>query len=289
MNHPPSTIESALTGAANVLAGISDSPRVDAEALLAWALDASRSYLLAHPEKALSEQAGRDFENAIARRRTGEPLAYITGKKEFWSLELKVTPDVLVPRPETELLVEKALELIPEGESCRILDLGTGSGAIAIAIASERERCEIYAVDESPGALEVARENAALHGLRNVVFLQGNWTEPVRDLKFDLAVSNPPYVRNGDPALNDLRYEPRRALDGGPDGLDAIRRIAGDAKPVMKENGYLLLEHGADQDGPVATALGREGWVGIGCFRDLAGHPRVTRARMETPSTQDQP
>lgn len=280
MTRLTNTIEAAVAGAANRLADCSNSPRLDAEALLAWILGVTRSYLLAHPDRQLNEQAAMRLDNALARRETGEPLAYITGIREFWSLPLKVTPDVLVPRPETELLVEKALELIPEDRYCRVLDLGTGSGAIAIAIARERKNCEVYGIDASREALDVARDNAARHAADNVRLFCGIWTEPVADLRFDIVVSNPPYVRDDDPALEELRFEPRSALASGPDGLDAIRTIARISRAVTDTHGNLLIEHGADQKDDVAAVLGENGWAHIRCFTDLAGHPRVTAARM---------
>lgn len=289
MEHLPNSIQTALANAANALTGSSDSPLLDAEALLAWILGVTRSYLIAHPEKELTRQAALNLENAVVRRKAGEPLAYITGVKEFWSLPLKVTRDVLVPRPETELLVEKALQLIPMNGDCRVLDLGTGSGAVAIAIASERKHCEIVAVDASQEALDVARANAAMHGLANILFLHGRWTEPVSGQKFDIVVSNPPYIRDDDPALGILKYEPRSALAAGPGGLDAISTIAADAAGVMAANGILLLEHGADQKDPVQALLLENGWTEIRCFPDLAGHPRVTAARMDDPAKQDLP
>jgi release factor glutamine methyltransferase len=285
----PKTIESALADAANRLAGSSDSPRLDAETLLACVLDAPRSHLFAHPEEQLAGKVSKEFEAAITRRSAGEPAAYITGSKEFWSLQLKVTTDTLIPRPETELLVEQALLRIPEDQDIRLLDLGTGSGAIAIAIASERTRSKIDAIDSNRDALTVAKENAAQNSLTNVSFLHGDWIEPVQDECFDVIVSNPPYVRDDDPVLDDLRFEPQSALTAGPDGLDAVRRIANDAKSVMATSGTLLLEHGAEQQDAVAAILREYGWTDIECFKDLAGHPRVTAARMGNPSLQDQP
>ena len=275
---PAITIEKTLADAAEKLAEVSDSPRLDAETLLAWVLDAPRNHLFTHPEEELNDESAREFSDALARRHQGEPVAYITGSKEFWSLLLKVNRDTLVPRPETETLVEQALLLIPRDRPCRILDLGTGSGAIAIAIASERPNCEIVATDASRDALEVAKENAKQHGLDNIRFVEGSWTEPVADKSFDFVVSNPPYVRVGDPALDELRYEPRSALAAGPDGLDAIRRIAEDAGNILAANGTLFLEHGADQQNAVADVLRQNGWTGMECSNDLAGRPRVTKA-----------
>ena len=283
----PVTIENALSDGTRALSGVSDSPRLDAEALLAWVLRAQRSYLFTHPEEELPGQAATELSAALTRRETGEPIAYITGTKEFWSLELKVSRDTLVPRPETETLVEQALALIPQDAPSRVLDLGTGSGAIAIAIASERAKSMIDAVDVSDAALNIAKENAALHRLQNIRFLQGNWTAPVADQTFDFVVSNPPYVQDDDPALDDLRCEPRSALTAGPDGLDAIRKIAKEARTVIEPDGAILLEHGAEQQDAVATVLQKNGWTDIACTLDLVGHPRVTRARMRTTLLRD--
>ncbi|MFQ5546652.1 MAG: peptide chain release factor N(5)-glutamine methyltransferase [Woeseia sp.] len=278
---PATTIENTLADAAKKLAVVSESPALDAETLLAWVLGVSRSHLFAHPGSDLGKESARRFSNALARRHDGEPVAYITGAREFWSLRLRVTPDTLVPRPETETLVEQALSLIPRGRACRVLDLGTGSGAIAIALASERPESEIVATDSSGEALNVARQNAAQHTLVNIHFLEGDWIEPVADEVFEFIVSNPPYVKDDDPALDELRYEPGHALRAGPDGLDAIRNIAEAAPRVISDNGTLILEHGADQRDAVAGILQNNGWSDIECFRDLSGHPRVTTARIK--------
>ncbi len=285
---PLATIETTLSDAAHTLSAVSESPQLDAEALLAWVLGTPRSYLFTHPEEELRDRPALDFSDAIDRRGKGEPVAYIIGSKEFWSMELSVCRDTLVPRPETEILVERALQLIPEDRPYRVLDLGTGSGAIAIALASENPNIEVVATDSNGNALAVARENADLHKLPNIRFLLGDWTEPVVDQTFDLIVSNPPYVRDDDPALDELRYEPRSALAAGPDGLNAIRRIAKDTITVVAPNGSLLLEHGAEQREAVATVLQENGWTDIECIKDLAGHPRVTTARMSAPPLRDQ-
>jgi release factor glutamine methyltransferase len=271
-------IDAAVASGADRLQQVSDSPRLDAEVLLARALDLPRSYLIAHPDDVLDDASLSRYFRAVGRRREGVPLSYITGEKEFWSLSLAVGPGVLVPRPETELLVELALREIPRCEEYSVLDLGTGSGAIAIALASERPHCHIVASDISAAALAVARRNAARHGLANIEFLEGDWTSPVVDRVFDLVVANPPYVRAGDPALDELRFEPQRALTAGCDGLDAIRTLARDCGSLLKPAGLLLLEHGADQQDGVARILAAEGWTGVGCFRDPGGRPRVTRS-----------
>lgn len=271
-------IDEALADAAARLEAVSDSPRLDAELLLARALDVPRSYLFAHPEDCMDPAAADRLFDAIGRRLSGMPMAYITGEKEFWSMSLIVSPETLVPRAETEVLVEQALMRIPRRAELQVLDLGTGTGAIALAIARERPACQLVATDVSAGAIAVARENARQLGIPNVRFLAGDWIEPVAGMQFDLIVSNPPYVASGDPHLAKLRHEPRAALAAGEDGLDAIRRIAGDAPAVLRPDGVLLLEHGADQADAVAAILAAAGWSAVTNVRDLAGLPRVTIA-----------
>jgi release factor glutamine methyltransferase len=261
----------------------SDSPRLDAELLLARALDLPRSYLFAHPDDLLDDAALARFFGAVEQRQEGRPLAHITGEKEFWSLSLAVGPSVLVPRPETELLVELALREIPRRAAYDLLDLGTGSGAVALALASERPGCRIVATDLSPAALTVARHNAAALGLGNIEFVEGDWTAPLDDQLFDIIVSNPPYVRANDPALDSLRFEPTAALAAGRDGLDAIRVLARDCSRFLKPAGILMLEHGAGQEQDVAQILAAADWVGIDCFSDPGGRPRVTRAGRPSP------
>ncbi len=281
-------LDAAIAEAAARLDGVSESPRLDAEILLCRTIDMPRSYLFAHPEDTLDELTHSRFEAVLARRESGEPMAYIMGTKEFWSHELAVTPATLVPRPETEVLVNLALCEIPRDAEWQVLDLGTGSGAIAIAIAGERPLCEVTAVDISDAALAVANENARLLAPGNVTCVQGNWTEPVRDRQFHLIVSNPPYVRAGDSALELLGYEPRSALVAGEDGLDAIRVLAADCADLLVDGGALMIEHGADQADDVAAILADRGWTEIACHRDLAGLSRVTVARRSGKSRHPQ-
>ena len=272
-------IAAALSQATEQLRPVSESPRLDAELLLARALDVPRSYLFAHPEDLLDPAAAVRFGANVARRQDGVPLAYITGEKEFWSMTLMVSPATLVPRAESEVLVEQALTLIPEDEKFQVLDLGTGSGAIALAIAKERFNCQVTATDASADALAVAQQNARQLELSNITFLRGNWIEPVHDRTFDLIVTNPPYVPDNDPDLERLKHEPLAALASGDDGLDAIRHIAREARKVLREGHYLLLEHGDNQQHDVADVLQQAGWHDIDCLEDLAGLPRVTLAR----------
>jgi release factor glutamine methyltransferase len=271
-------ISTALADGTERLRSTSDSPMLDAELLLARAIDVPRTYLIAHPEDTLDPAAVERYFTAIERRSGGMPLAYISGEKEFWSMTLIVSPDTLVPRPETEVLVDHALQRIPSAESFAVLDLGTGSGAIALAIARERPNCDITATDVSDAALAVARENANRHALPNIEFLSGDWTVPVAGRTFDLIVSNPPYVPAADPDLERLGHEPQMALVSGEDGLDAIRRISVEAKSVIRQGGTLLIEHGDSQQQEIARILSADGWTEISHVNDLAGKPRVTIA-----------
>ena len=277
-------IETILREATGRLAAVSDSARLDAELLLARAIDVTRTYLFAHPEDSLDDLALQRFEKSLARRIAGEPMAYIHGSREFWSLELMVTPATLVPRPETELLVDLALREIPQRAEWHILDLGTGSGAIAVVIAKERISCHVTATDISEAALAVARQNARQFELPNIEFLAGDWAEPVSGRKFDVIVSNPPYIRASDDALAALAAEPATALIAGEDGLDAIRVLARDCRALLRGHGVFIFEHGADQEIEVAALLEQYGWRDVHCQKDYAGLPRVTIARANPPT-----
>ena len=264
-------------GARQLAAG-SGTARLDAEVLLAHSLGVSRAWLAAHADDVAA--AATPFASLIARRAAGEPLAYILGFKDFWTLRLRVTPAVLVPRPETELLVERALALAPASSVCA-LDLGTGSGAIALALASERPAWKITATDASLEALAVAQANAAELGLTRVGFLHGSWFGPLAGRRFDLVLSNPPYIAAADSALlhSALQCEPQMALSPGPDGMACLREIIQNAPHHLAPGGWLLLEHGADQEGEVAHELVARGFTHVRSHRDLAGHERVTEAR----------
>jgi len=263
------------------LAG-SPSARFDAEILMAHVLESTRSFLYANPELELPVNRADAFKKLIRQRACGQPVAYLVESAEFWSLPLKITPAVLIPRPDTERLVEAALAKIPQDADWRIADLGTGSGAIALAIASERPKCEVHATDISAAAIEVARENAARLSLGRVRFYCGSWAEPLRG-KFHLVVSNPPYIEAGDPHLEqgDLRFEPRKALSPGPDGLSAIRKITRIARSMLVEGGWLMFEHGWQQGPATRQALQDAGFVNTETLQDLQGHDRVTTG--ETP------
>jgi release factor glutamine methyltransferase len=260
-------------------AGGAATPELDAEVLLAHVLSVSRAYLRSHPEASAGERAG-EYHALLDRRARGEPLAYLTGTREFWSLPLTVTPVVLVPRPETELLVERALALRSEPHG-RVADLGTGCGAVALALASERPRWQVTATDVSAQALEVARANAARLGLLAIDFRLGSWFTPLVAEHFDLIASNPPYVAAGDPALSApaLAHEPRLALTPGTDALACLRAIARDAPQHLAPGGWLLLEHGAEQGGPVRHELVLAGFRYVRSHLDPAGHERVTEGQ----------
>jgi release factor glutamine methyltransferase len=254
---------------------------VDAQVLLAHALGCARTWLVAHGDDPLPRLQADAFFALAKRRRAGEPVAYLTGTREFWGLTLRVTPDVLIPRPETETLVELALEWLPRDGASRVLDLGTGSGAIALALASERPRARVIATDASGAALAVARDNAARLALANVEFAHADWYVGVPGGAFDLIVSNPPYVAAGDPHLSagDLRYEPPAALASGVDGLAALRTIVGGAPAHLAKGGALAVEHGYNQSPAVQELLRDAGFGQINVRRDLAGIPRVVGGR----------
>ena len=255
-----------------------DGARIDAELLLAHALGVSRARLYAWPEHEPEPKQREAFDRLVAARERGEPIAYLTGRREFWSLDLAVTPDVLIPRHETELLVELALDRIAHDRKVRVADLGTGSGAIALALARERPLARVTATDASEAALDVARRNAARLGIGNVAFAVGDWHAALGDARFDLIVSNPPYIAAGDAHLaqGDLRFEPAAALASGADGLDAIRRIVADAPEHLADGGALLLEHGFDQSLRVRALLDAAGFQNVTSVSDNGGHERVT-------------
>jgi release factor glutamine methyltransferase len=266
-----------MANLASLLAASELAP-IDAQVLAAHALGVARSSLLADLQRPLAEDEARRVERLFHRRRGGEPVAYLTGEREFFGLSLAITPDVLIPRPETEILVAIALELAPSG--ARVLDLGTGSGAVAIAIAHEEPDMEVVAVDASADALAVARENARRHAA-TIRFVYGQWFAGLGGDRFDIVVANPPYIAAGDSHLEqgDLRFEPRDALVGGLDGLDAIRAIVARAKDHLVPGGWLVFEHGYDQAERCRSLLAMYGYADVQTWPDLADIPRVTGGR----------
>jgi len=255
--------------------------RLDAEVLLAHALDRPRSHLHAWPDKVPADSQCARFETLLARRASGEPVAYLTGQREFWSLPLTVSRDTLIPRPESETLVAQALSVIPGGVHTDIADLGTGSGAIALAIARERPHARILATDRSQAALAIARTNAQRLGIDNVGFMAGNWCGPLGDRQFDLLVSNPPYIAEQDHHLaeGDVRFEPRGALVSGSDGLSDLTAIAHCAWQHLRDGGWLMLEHGYDQQAAVMKLLLSLGYREVADVPDDAGLGRVACGR----------
>lgn len=277
MSDPASTPRRLLHEAALRLSG--DSARLDAELLLAHALGQSRAWLYAHTDDGVGADGVAAFEQLMVRRMAGEPVAYLVGSRGFWSLDLTVNSAVLVPRPETELLVELVLERLPRNAFVDVADLGTGSGAIALALARERAEASVVATDASADALDVARGNAQRLGLNNVRFAQGNWCEALGHARFDLIAANPPYIAAGDPHLLDLPFEPELALSSGPDGMDAIRSIVGNAPAHLKPGGWLLFEHGFEQGDAARALLLGAGYVDVFTHTDLEGRDRVSGGR----------
>ncbi|HET8899704.1 MAG TPA: peptide chain release factor N(5)-glutamine methyltransferase [Rhodanobacteraceae bacterium] len=255
--------------------------RAEAEILLAHALGADRAWLFAHAREALEPAVAARYHALLQRRADGEPVAYLTGRRGFWTLDLDVTPATLIPRPETELLVELALERLPADRELDVADLGTGSGAIALALASERPRARVLACDVSIGALAVARGNAERLDIGNVHFAHSNWFDALAGQRFHLIASNPPYVAEGDPHLQqgDLRFEPPQALACGADGLAAIRRIIAAAPTHLHPAGWLLLEHGWEQGAAVRALLVDAGFRAISTARDLEQRERISVAQ----------
>lgn len=276
------TVAELLATATQQLQALSESPRLDAEVLLAHSLDKTRTWLMTWPDRSLQQNQQDAFMQLLQRRLKGEPVAHITGQREFWSLPLQVSSHTLIPRPDTELMIEVLLQLYPQDTGIHMLDLGTGSGAIALAMASEKPRWRIIATDRSSEALQVARANARRLSIENVQFLQGDWFDPVEQVKplpeFDIIASNPPYIAETDPHLNqgDVRFEPRSALASGKDGLDDIRQICVSAIHYLKRNGRLIVEHGFDQKAAVHDIFSQAGYQNITQHHDLANNPRLS-------------
>jgi release factor glutamine methyltransferase len=282
--HSSQTISDALHTATVMLERSSSSPRLDAELLLEYVTGLTRASFRASPERELPARAGWSFQQLVKRRMQGEPIAYIRGQQEFWSLMFEVNAHVLIPRPDTELLVERALERLPPEDSGNIADLGTGSGAIALSIAHERPRVNVHAIDCSPRALDVAARNAARLNIRNVKFSQSDWFGALPGERFNLIVSNPPYIAESDPDLHSQvrKHEPPTALIAGRTGMEAIEQLVVGAWDHLLPGGWLALEHGWKQAAAVRNLLVRSGFTHVRSHADLAGHERVTEGQTTT-------
>ncbi|MDP1773317.1 MAG: peptide chain release factor N(5)-glutamine methyltransferase [Methylobacter sp.] len=272
------SIKSVLSEAADTLASVSDSALLDAEVLLCQALNQPRSHLRAWPDKPLQSEHLTAFKALLEKRQQGTPIAYITGNREFWSRDFHVSPDVLIPRPDTELLIELSLKLIPTNEPTRIIDLGTGSGIIAITLAAERPQARISATDFSLAALRIAQLNADKHRISNIEFYHSDWFADVPATKFKLIISNPPYIAEDDSHLQqgDVRFEPQTALSAPEQGLADIRIIAEAARNYLEPCGHLLIEHGYNQQQQVQALFKDLHYDKVKTYKDLSGQPRVT-------------
>ena len=276
------TLQSLLIEASKQLTASSDSPRLDAELLLAHCLQKERSYLYAWGDKVVDASTQQTFKQLIKKRLTDYPVAYLLGRREFWSLDLKVSEDVLIPRPETERLVETALEKIQYCTAPNILDLGTGSGAIALSIGCERADAVITASDSSAQALAIAQYNAQKNTLHNVNFIQSDWFKDIPKQRFDLIVSNPPYIKSDDPHLQQgIRHEPLQALTAGKTGLDDIKTILHSALNYMKQGAWIIIEHGYDQGKAVPLLMQKAGLEHIDCLKDYNDTERLSVGKKE--------
>jgi release factor glutamine methyltransferase len=283
-----STIKTLLTNATSALSGHSDSPQLDAEVLLGFVLCKTRSYLRAWCDNEITTDQQAAFLDMVQQRQQGVPVAYLTGIREFWSRDFIVTPDVLIPRPDTELLIELSLQLIPRNQAVNIIDLGTGSGIIAVTLAVERPNAQVTAVDMSLAALAVARHNAQQHQVTNIDFYQSHWFDHVLNAPFHLVISNPPYIAKDDEHLQqgDVRFEPKSALIAEEQGLSDIKTIADNTRRYLTPGGHLLIEHGYDQAPQVQAIFNALDYDKVQSYQDLSGNDRVTYGQKS--SSQDE-
>jgi len=275
------SIKNVITTAIPSLLSISENARLEVELLLSHLLGVTRSHLHAWPDNTLTVKQFNQFQAFLQRRCQGEPTAYLIGYKEFWSLKLRVTPATLIPRPETELLVELALKLLPATDFAQLIDLGTGSGAIALTLAQERPQWQIIATDCYPDTLAIAQENAQQLNLTQVHFLLSDWFTELKGIKADLIIANPPYIAESDPHLLSLSYEPKMALVAGTEGLIHLEHLITHAPYYLTEQGWLLLEHGYQQMDAVQRLFLQQGYTAIKTYQDLAHLPRVTLGQMK--------
>ena len=275
---PNNTISTLIKSATSQLNSTSDTARLDAELLLCHTIKKERSYVFTWPDYVLNHTQAKIFNDLLKQRLKGLPIAYLIGYREFWTLKLNVTADTLIPRPETELLVETALNKMLINKPMSVLDLGTGTGAIALSIASEQPSSKVLAVDVSADALAVAQQNSIDNHIHNVKFLKSNWFDQISNQEFDLILSNPPYIEEDDPHINqgDVRYEPRLALTSGTDGFDDIRFIISHSKKRLKHKGWLMFEHGYQQATLSQQLMVQAGYQEVESLKDFAGHERVT-------------
>ena len=274
-------IQQALQQASKDLSETSPSAMLDAQVLLTHVLQCNTAHLAAWPEKALSDVQHADYLQLVKQRRQGTPVAHLTGSREFWSLDFSVDNSTLIPRPETETLVEYLLDNFASRENLKLLDMGTGTGTIAISIAKEKPDWEIVASDISEQALKLARQNSSHHDTDNVSLIQSDWFENISQKNFDIIISNPPYIASDDPhlTLGDVRFEPESALSSGATGMDDIEHICSHAKEYLLKNGWLIVEHGYNQKQQVADCFSRNGFTEITQQQDLSGHARMTTGK----------
>jgi release factor glutamine methyltransferase len=275
-------IQQALKQANHDLIDSSSSATLDAQILLTHILHCNSAHLLAWPDKELDPEQTASYQSLIKQRQAGKPVAHLTGLREFWSLDFFVNDSTLIPRPETETLVEFVLNKFADKKSLKLIDMGTGTGAIAISIATEKPDWEITASDISTEALKLAKKNSENHKLINTRFIQSNWFENIKQKNFDIIISNPPYIAENDPHLQqgDVRFEPQRALTSGETGMDDIKHLCQHAKNYLVQNGWLIVEHGYDQEKPVFDCFLEHGFIQIEQSTDLLGHTRMTAGKI---------